>query len=255
VLSGEKEIQVGSTCLKDFTGHKDAEALAAYFEHIQELVESDDYDFDPDRPYVSKLVQVEKVLQYAALSVRKYGYVSRKKADYESNLIATADDALNLMSKKVDHEFPNEKDVALAKATIAYVKELESTNNFEHNIKVLVEAEYVHYTNTGYIVGALSAHLRNEEAKLAGKGKEYVGTIKKRQNFTLTVVSEKVMEGYYGITHLYTFKDENDNVIVWFSSKDAELEQGETYTIKGTVKAHKEFNNVPQTTITRCKVQ
>jgi hypothetical protein len=249
ILSNEREIQVGSTCLKDFTGHADAEALADYFAQIQELEEIDEFGYDPDAAYSTKLVRVEKYLAYVAMSVHERGYVSRKKADIEFTL-STADDAFALMSQK---KTPIQKDRELAQAVVAYAETLEATNDFEHNVKVLLADEYVHINNCGYVAGAVSAYLRTQE--VATSGKEYVGTIKKRENFTLTVASEKLIDGMYGVTHLYKFTDENGNTLVWFSSKDQEFAIGETYTIKATVKAHKEFNGEKQTVITRGKVQ
>jgi len=254
LLKDEVEKQVGSTCLKDFTGHADAEALADYFAQIQELVESDEFGYDPDKSYGSPYIQVKKYLQYAALAVRHSGYVSRKSAE-QSLAIATADDAFFWMTKKIDHEYPNENDIAVAQEVQNYVDALEPTNNFEHNVKTLLSEEYVHYSHLGYIAGAISAHLHHQEAVLKGEGKEYVGEIKKRQNFTLTAVSLKTLDGMYGMTYLYKFTDENGNNIVWFSSKNQDLNIGATYTIKATVKDHKEYNNEKQTVITRGKVQ
>jgi hypothetical protein len=250
LTNGAEEIQVGSTCLKDFTGHADAEAIADYFSQIQEFTGSDE-EYDPDRTYTSKNVKVETYLAHAAMSVRQSGYVSRKKAEY-GEFVATADDALFLMTKK---DSPSDADNKMAAAVIAYVKGLEPKNDFEYNVKVLVEAEYAHFNNVGYIAGALSAYLRNEADKRKGAGKEYVGTIKKREDFVLTLASERKIEGYYGMTYLYSFTDAAGNNVVWFASKDCELEVGTTYTIKGTVKKHEPYNNIPQTTLTRCKVQ
>ena len=246
-----REIQVGSTCLKDFTGHTNAEALADYFAQIQEFDAANEFGYDANESYGSPCVEVKKYLQYAALSVRMSGYVSRKNAELK---VATADDAFFWMTKKQDHEYPNEKDISLAQDVKDYVEALEPTNNFEHNVKILLSEEYAHYSHFGYIAGALSAHLRNQESILKGAGQEYVGEIKKRHDFTLTVVSERVLEGQYGMTHLYKFTDENGNNLVWFSSKNQDLDIGATYTIKATVKDHSEYNNEKQTVITRGKV-
>ena len=252
ILAGPyAQIQVGSTCLKDFTGHADAEAVADYFSQIQEFAGSEVEEYDPDKTYNSRYVKVSTYLAYAAMSVRQSGYVSRKRAEL-GQVVATADDAIFLLTGK---ENPTDADNEVAKAVIAYVKDLEATNDFEYNAKVIVGAEYAHYNNVGYAAGALSAYLRNEEDKRKGEGKEYIGEIKKREEFVLTLVSERKFDGYYGMTYLYTFNDPNGNVVVWFASKDNELDVDTTYVVKGTVKKHEPYNNIPQTTLTRCKVQ
>lgn len=250
------EKQVGSTCLVDFTGHKDAEALAEYHSYLDEFLGNaeSEYGYDPDAAYKSNYLKVKQYLEYAALSVRKFGYVSRKKSELEMK-VATAEDAITWMTKKHGHEYPNEEDKALAKNTIAYAKALDPQNDFEHNVKVLLSDEYVHVRNIGYVAGALSAYIRTVEDSLKGEGKEYIGTIGKREDFSLVLAAVKVIDGYYGETYLYTFSDENGNTVIWFSSKNKKLERGTEYTIKGTVKEHKEYRGIPQTVLTRCKVQ
>ena len=45
------------------------------------------------------------------------------------------------------------------------------------------------------------------------------------------------------------------NVMSWFSSGGAELEPGGQYVMDATVKAHSEFQGVPETQLTRAKVK
>lgn len=66
--------------------------------------------------------------------------------------------------------------------------------------------------------------------------------------------------------YLHCFRDENDNLIVWKTTKaigkytDDEMtnweypEKGEKVIIKGTIKEHKEYAEEKQTVLTRCKV-
>ena len=75
--------------------------------------------------------------------------------------------------------------------------------------------------------------------------------------------------GYYGgITYILIFRDEEGRVYKWSSSKGTyqawckdngregycEYEIGKKYLLKGSIKAHDEYNGVKQTVITRCKV-
>lgn len=251
-----QEKQVGSTCLKDFTGHPDAEYICEYFTGVQEFIgsECEDLEFDPDKEYSAHHIDVFKYMTFVAMSVRKHGYISRKQADYQFGVMATSDDALTEMFNTKRAESPSIVDATLARKVADFVAALEVTNDFEHNIKVLCTAETAHYHNVGYIAGAFSAYLRDESQKAQNADSEYVGTIGQRQDFALTLKSVRVIQGYYGDTHLYKFADENGNAIVWFSSKNLHLVVGDNYEIKATVKEHKEYNHEKQTTITRGKM-
>ena len=56
----------------------------------------------------------------------------------------------------------------------------------------------------------------------------------------------------YGVTCLYEFVTDDDNIFIWKTSKY--LDKIEKITsITGTVKEHKEFNGIKQTELTRCK--
>lgn len=69
-------VQVGSTCLKDFTGHANAEAIAKFSEYVMELEGSDQ---DPDEWFGgsgSSLTSVRQILAYSSLVIRTDGWVS-----------------------------------------------------------------------------------------------------------------------------------------------------------------------------------
>ena len=60
---------------------------------------------------------------------------------------------------------------------------------------------------------------------------------------------------YYGETnYINTFEDSDGNVLVWKTSSYQDIDTGKTYTIKGTIKDHKEYRSVKQTVLTRCKI-
>ena len=71
---------------------------------------------------------------------------------------------------------------------------------------------------------------------------EYVGNVGDKINVTLT------FKGYH------TFEDENGNTFIWVTSASKDFEENKTYTVKGTIKAHKEYKGVKQTNLTRCRV-
>lgn len=98
-------------------------------------------------------------------------------------------------------------------------------------------------------------------------------SIKKRVSITVTLTNEyhyvNDTYSYYGTDkYIYTFKDEDDNVLVWKTSTvigmDVELENGyyayepvrigDKIEIKATVKEFSEYKGEPQIVINRVKV-
>lgn len=81
----------------------------------------------------------------------------------------------------------------------------------------------------------------------------YQGNIGDRLEKVLTVTKVIPIEGYYGNSTMHIFSDPAENVYVWTTAAKT-LEVGKTYIIRGTVKEHKSFKNVPQTILTRCAI-
>ena len=54
--------------------------------------------------------------------------------------------------------------------------------------------------------------------------------------------------------HIYTFRNESGDAIIWKTSKGLGIENGEKVHVKGTIKEHSEYDNEKQTVLTRCKV-
>ena len=82
----------------------------------------------------------------------------------------------------------------------------------------------------------------------------FYGEVSECVNTKATLIKQSGFDGAYGYTHIYTFLSEDKHVLVWFSTKDINVEVGQIVNICGTVKGHKEYNGTKQTIITRCKV-
>ena len=81
----------------------------------------------------------------------------------------------------------------------------------------------------------------------------YQGKIGDRIEKTLNVIKVIPIEGYYGNSTMHIFSDPEENIYVWTTAAKT-LEVGKTYVIRGTVKEHNSFKNVPQTILTRCTI-
>ena len=83
---------------------------------------------------------------------------------------------------------------------------------------------------------------------------EFVGNIKDKVAFKAKMIKVVPVESYYGTSHLHIMEDvETKNIFVWNTSTTA-LDVGATYHVAGTVKEHKQYKNIKQTVLTRCKV-
>lgn len=110
-------------------------------------------------------------------------------------------------------------------------------------------------------VGADEETLKNDDAVKAAvealtldpSNSQFQGQVGERLEIDVTIKKAFLINGMYGASMCYTMVDADDNEFVWITtSTRTQLKEGETCTIRGTVKAHKVYRNVPQTTLTRC---
>ena len=83
---------------------------------------------------------------------------------------------------------------------------------------------------------------------------KWQGEVGDRLEKVLSVTKVIAIEGYYGNSTMHIFSDPEENVYVWTTAAKT-LEVGKTYIIRGSVKEHKMFKNVPQTILTRCNIK
>lgn len=79
------------------------------------------------------------------------------------------------------------------------------------------------------------------------------GEVGERLDRTLTVKKVTQLENYFGTSTFYLFEDESGNEYCWTTSA-RQLDLGETYEVRGTVKAHQVYKGKKQTVLTRCKI-
>lgn len=102
---------------------------------------------------------------------------------------------------------------------------------------------------------AVLAMIERAEAKVASyKNKDatsnWIGTVGKRENFTVTIRHIMSMIGTYGTSYLHIMNDAQGNVVIYKGTKVLG-DNGETLTVKATVKEHGEREGVKQTKIAR----
>lgn len=240
VSNGKEYKQVGSACLKDYTGI--APQLALSFATVQELVFVDDKVYSAD--YVSGLPRsynVMAVLEAACMSIDYSGYhpsgatqpTKKRVAEILESGICTSPYYMKALS------------------VYNYLCRYEGSDNLMQNQANLVRSGYCKRKHFGILCYAPIAVQKSKERKANAGNSSFVGEIGERQTF---IVKEATLvctfETDYGSTKLYKFKDDSGNTLVWFASKYIDLD-GIT-SIKGTVKEHKEYDGEKQTVLTRC---
>lgn len=272
---------VGSSCLADFTGGLSAEAVAQYIALFDTLIEGD----APTPGFHSHpYYHIEDVLLHAKKFVNDLGYRSSAYSDeysdstkdivIESFLVANGggDKFLREKLKKHFDKYPEAYDTEANKQFVAdaieYIKSIEDegNNDYIHNLKVIVNSEFVDFRNFGYAVSIIpfyQRHLNNiayerrvkAQAEEEARNSEFVGNEKDRVTINNPVVTYITgWETMYGYTQRYKIVDESGNVFMWDSSTGIDDEK-DISNIVGTVKKHDEFRGVKQTWLTRCRVR
>lgn len=81
---------------------------------------------------------------------------------------------------------------------------------------------------------------------------EYVGEVKQRiRDLEVTLTSVRTIDGYYGISTIYTFAN-GENVLVWITSSSKDIEVGDHLLLTGTVKSHQNYKGKKVTYLNRC---
>ena len=277
--------QVGRNCLKDFTGGLSAEAVSAYESAIHEAEEASEFSGSSwgwNHLYFDTIPFLTAVCE----TIRIYGYVKRGTPGTE----CTADRVVDLYKvatgmrlstfedvryAQIRHhkdavskgwDMKNPESIARATAVRDWIVNNERDDNYYHNLKVVCALDCVDEGKTGLLASAFPAYDRELEYQAeklrreikdreAGASSQYIGSVGDR--ITITITECKALtswETQWGTTTIYRFVDASGNHIIWKTSKWIDSEKVVGKTITGTVKDHRDFRDVHQTELTRCKI-
>jgi hypothetical protein len=257
VATGELR-QIGSTCLKDYTGAHNPERIAAWAEWLEGLYG----DLETDGDFGSEggggggriAVRTLEFLAHVAAVIKERGWQSRwvktGYGDFERNHGATADVAMgNIFERNAKYRIPVvDEDAAEAEAALNWVRddlgERDELDEFEHNLVTYCTSDYVPKKGDGFIAYAIMARrratekaLKAEQAAKSAAASEWIGQVGDRiKGLTFTVTFTREFEGHYGVSVLTKGHTAEGNQILWFGRGG--MEQGRTYTASATIKAH-----------------
>lgn len=271
-------VQVGKSCLKDYTGGMSAEGVAQFISAFDELIKGEE-------PYTGhhaeRFYKTEDILRFAAETIKHFGYVrtqdsgrstASRSFDYYGiehghNFHPTTKRELEVEMDEVGFNHESADTVELVQKSLEWVSKQEESNNYIHNLKTACSLEYTSGKNLGIVVSLLPTFNRElefqaekaerERKRLAEQASEvnskHIGKIGER--ISVDIHSVKCLTSWetdFGTTRIYKIVDVNGNVFTW---KTGNFIEENVNFLKGTVKEHKEYNGINQTELTRCKVE
>ena len=259
--------QVGSTCLLDFFGH-DPIKMARMAELLGYALESarsaEEYSGNHGIADL-RWIRVDRFCEYAAACIRQFGWVSGKAAFEDPSQISTRDVAVRMYRHGAIKNI-NDEDKMLAVEALDWalsLREKDNKSDYEHNILVIAEAQAMEWRSAGLAASIVGVYVRNRQKEIERKAREgktestYYGAIgDKLKGLKATLVGYSVnTQGAYGTTHIYKFVTTAGNVLTWFATSSASIQEGNKVVFTGgTVKAHQQYRNVSQTIVSRCKL-
>ena len=269
--------QVGGNCLNLYANGLSMEYVASWLDGITELEENDGVFCSGGKTYYS----VRELVNYANIIINKVGYL---KNDPYGNDTSTKSLVSNLIHRDVfastiekrveslnnelaNHLFDVRFSVAdfLADnadevdAILYYYKSLPDNSEFNHNVKIMIDEEYVPYNYLGYICylpQGYNKHIEREveRASRIAEKHEHWGEVGKRyRNIDIkNVRGVAAYETAYGIMRIWNIVIEDGTVLTWKTSNTI---CDDYSTIDFTVKAHGEYKGIKQTEVTRCKIK
>ena len=224
---------VGSSCLKDFTGHDDPQALAALAEMLAGLGEFAGECEDPDAfggGGGARLVSTRVWLIDCARSIRENGWTSRGKAKIEGGSSTYDRVDFNLfVALPHQHRDGTAEDVTLAETALAWVRDVlgapgAELDDYQYSLLVSCRPDYVERRLLGIQASLIPAYERAEaqriERTLAAAESNWQGVVgAKLVNIPVTILSRGTCEGFRGgVTHIIKMRDAAGNRYVWFAT-------------------------------------
>lgn len=263
-FKGQGVLRVGSSCVKDFLRDVTVADLLwqAYAREFRQCSLNMDEWLDL-LPAGATIHDPLKVLAMSLYFSKDHGYVSVNRAE-DQGLVSTAYEVREALN---DPTSPAHRAVGstttAAESILTWLRSLEDAqdNDYLLNLVAVAKADAVADRHVGILASAVAAYTRHLDDLRRSEqvvSDEWVGTIGKRQEFAVTIESERITEGYYGSTIIYNFRTANGELLVWFCSGaglctdgQGSLKPGDALTIKGTVKDHGEFRGMKQTKLNR----
>lgn len=246
-----RELQVGSTCVKDMTGHR----VNGFGPVLDFNVYGDDDDLDRSGPRWYDLLTY---LTAVASTIRQVGWASKSKSDNPTCYLAL--DAWE--SGELDLA---DRDAELAESALEWARALDRPeSNYLSNLRAIARSGFCRIKDLGFAASMVPAYEREMErqAKRAreSESSSHLGDVGERlRNLRVRYTLCRAFDGFYGLRVLHKFETASGDVLVWWTHDFLTIDGQEVnhrdrpeIVLDGTVKAHETYNEVAQTVLSRC---
>lgn len=268
-------MEVGRSCLKDFTGIDPAAAL--FLAKMGSWCRVDDF-YDPEDPgnFRGRVTgtSMRWFLARAAFCIDTWGFVSRSVARDECRT-STADDAQALPDIAIRNEnirvawdAAKDRCLATAEKVLAWARgplEVQG-NDYLHNVKALLANDDIGFDGKHMAIAASAVQAWRraceqaiEQEKAQAQGLCHVGVKGEKVSAILTMTGKHVFEHAYGVGCYVHLRDEQGNRLSWKASQVPDFagdddNVGRPFHAQFKVKEHSEYKGVPQTDISHMKI-
>jgi hypothetical protein len=247
--------QVGSSCLKDFTGHDGAVKLAKIAEMLAIIGDySRGIGFGGSGAHTDyRWISTRMFMALCADAVTKHGWVSASAAKQHgwTSTVARADKLM------LNHTAPSADGICIADKAIEWAEAFgddgAQLNDWQHNSRTIAQSDALeprHLAIAASIVGVFWSKFVKPPA--IASVSNYVSAV--GDKLTINVTLKAAIRGERSTRHI--FEDRNGNVLVWFAFNEdfaADGLTGESFDICCTVKNHSEYRGKKQTLVNRVR--
>lgn len=265
-----RTMQVGRSCLRDFTGGTSAERIYDLLRDLFDTAE-EKWSYDPYENYDptgdgkrTRTYDVHTFVLAAHILARKTGLVTRKQArEWNYSKVATADQVEKLFIDKPATELryvinsATEDDKVYVDDCIKWAFNLDEKTEFNASLRQAVRMGAATSKTSGilaYLPAAYSRHMGTiAERQLKQQDKvssQFQGSVGDKINRTLRVTFQRWFETQFGSTQLIILEDETGNKYKWWTG-GRELRVGYQAEVKATVKGHENDRDGNVTVVTR----
>lgn len=259
-----KLMQVGRSCLTDFFNSDDPLRYAAFLELVlafkEQLSDFEEHSFGSGSTSSCKPLDA---LTVAAAVTGKWGWITAQVA--EERMMEPSAMTVRLIlsgavkpseAPKIDEHHRLEAQAVLDWLALPEIAEQAADNSYMHNLVALANAEAISHKNAGILGSAVVAHARylaSRESRATDALSEHVGTVtEKIESYPVTVIGKVIIPSeQWGDKTLYRFRDDEGNLLVWFSSGADIARAGDRIHINGSVKEHSIYKGTKQTGLLR----
>lgn len=259
-------LQVGKTCMKDFTGWNTLPVFISEDDIHNELD-----DFLGGLPNSPAEYTPETIIAIAWPASRIYGWTPRYAAgiatsDRVSSYLYGTTKANNELRAEIAPEMPAATDKA-REIIPALLEGLEDTSEYATNLKIALRGHSVSGKHLGIVTSAVIAYERMNETQIREKNEAengktetaYIGGKGDKITITGTVTKALAIEntfGYHTETSILLIVEDGPTILKTFTKAAwvFDIDQGDIVTFTATVKDHEEYQSAKQTVVNRPKL-